>query len=60
MDVLSSSKEKIENVWRTLGTLQKELSDYYLSSVQNTDGIPESQKEAMASMRLRKSSFRKG
>ena len=52
MDVLSSSKEKIENIWRTLGTLQKELSDYYLSSVQNTDGIPESQKEAMASMRL--------
>jgi len=52
MDVLSSSKEKIENVRRTLGTLQKELSDYYLSSVQNTDGIPESQKEAMASMRL--------
>ena len=52
MDVLSSSKEKIENVRKTLGTLQKELSDYYLSSVQNTDGIPESQKEAMASMRL--------
>lgn len=52
MDVLSSLKEKIENVQRTLGILQKELSDYYLSSVQNTDGIPESQKEAMASMRL--------